>query len=691
MPKPAHDDDGHRRRLAPREVGGAGDLVGDRDPVDAEHVADPVDACRAGRCSGAIPATPIATSVVPWRNGRPNESRHDHGDIPRRALAQARRGCARALSSGSSGQQHERAGSGVFEWSTPAEAQTKPWRVSAITSGAALAHDPPSRAGPPRARAGRARAGQLARPRRRLDVRRARRRGPRPSRPPSARRRPRRRPRARRARRSARRGRRPRRSRAGRATGRIEITASNAGDADRRRGPCSGGSGSRSPRSGPRACARSRAGRHRAPGRRRASPRARARAPSPSASSPQTSASSSGGASSRFAAAIECRPAVTGAATSSWIRSASRRASGSGRTPPFENWIALATESSGVVAERVRDRRGGRERGVRLDREHRQVGAAHRVLVRRAVDAAAELARPSRAPGRRRASRSRPRPRRRATSRAASARPKLPGAAERLRPSRERARGVEHAPGEPAARLGVAHQRLRDDGAHAVAAARRARRPRRSPARRSGPGSSRRRAPARCRPRAAASIRSAGPFTARPPISGLTATHGTRALLERRADLLDREDRPDRDVRVARRDHDDVGLLERLEHAGRRRGLGRARVVDRVHLVAVRRVRRTRSGTGTSRRASRRTSAAARRSPAAARTRARTRAASRAVASESGAPARRSCVRTRCRPRSRSPSRNHASPPSSPPSRARSTSRPARPQPRSSSATPASA
>ena len=33
-------------------------------------------------------------------------------------------------------------GSAAFEWSTPADAQTKPWRVSAITSAAARADDP---------------------------------------------------------------------------------------------------------------------------------------------------------------------------------------------------------------------------------------------------------------------------------------------------------------------------------------------------------------------------------------------------------------------------------------------------------------------------------------------------------------------------------------------------------------------
>ena len=57
------------------------------------------------------------------------------------------------------------------------------------------------------------------------------------------------------------------------------------------------------------------------------------------------------------------------------------------------NWIALATERSGVVAERACDGAGGLERRVGLDREDHEVGAAHRVVVRRAGDRPAELRR----------------------------------------------------------------------------------------------------------------------------------------------------------------------------------------------------------------------------------------------------------------------------------------------------------
>ena len=58
----------------PDEVRGAGELVGDARPASCAAAARRGRACRAGRRSGARPATPIATSVVPRRNGRPNES-----------------------------------------------------------------------------------------------------------------------------------------------------------------------------------------------------------------------------------------------------------------------------------------------------------------------------------------------------------------------------------------------------------------------------------------------------------------------------------------------------------------------------------------------------------------------------------------------------------------------------------------
>ena len=75
-----------------------------------------------------MPATPIATSVVPCRKGRPKESLTITG-TPSLSWS------ARAEASGSSGSRTTVPGAGALEASTPAEAQTKPWRVSAMISG----------------------------------------------------------------------------------------------------------------------------------------------------------------------------------------------------------------------------------------------------------------------------------------------------------------------------------------------------------------------------------------------------------------------------------------------------------------------------------------------------------------------------------------------------------------------------
>ena len=60
--------------LPEHELGGARELVGDGDLRRAQLVADRVARRRAGRAAASTPATPSATSVVPCRNGRPNES-----------------------------------------------------------------------------------------------------------------------------------------------------------------------------------------------------------------------------------------------------------------------------------------------------------------------------------------------------------------------------------------------------------------------------------------------------------------------------------------------------------------------------------------------------------------------------------------------------------------------------------------
>ncbi len=77
--------------------------------------------------SGAIPAAPIATSVWPWRQARPNESvTTTAGAAPVSSRSRAR--SARAEASGSAGSRISVSGSpgGAFEASMPAFAHTKP-------------------------------------------------------------------------------------------------------------------------------------------------------------------------------------------------------------------------------------------------------------------------------------------------------------------------------------------------------------------------------------------------------------------------------------------------------------------------------------------------------------------------------------------------------------------------------------
>ena len=101
--------------------------------VELKLVPDRVDlAAPVGE--GAMPATPIATSTMPVRNGRPKESlTMTPTSRPVRSPICSRMAAAEA--SGSTGSSTSVPGSGALEASTPAEAQTNPWRVSAITSG----------------------------------------------------------------------------------------------------------------------------------------------------------------------------------------------------------------------------------------------------------------------------------------------------------------------------------------------------------------------------------------------------------------------------------------------------------------------------------------------------------------------------------------------------------------------------
>ena len=295
---------------------------------------------------------------------------------------------------------------------------------------------------------------------------------------------------------------------------------------------------------------------------------------------------------------------------------------------------------------------------------------------------------PSPAPARRRASRSRPgRPP--LTSRRASARPKspVPPTIATLMPA--------PLPARP--RRGAGARRRRSSACGSRSAERRRarrgrrRRPRRPRARRSAPGNDPQHARGDVPPARRCSIRSAGPFTARPPMSGLTATQGHVPPRERVANLAHREDRGERDVRVARREQDQIRARDRVEHARRRPRRLFPLEAEGIDLVAVAAgdepfLERERPGR---RLEPRPEPVVGRRQqpcgdtelpPRAARSRPRAaRPPATPASARDGARGRDRRARTSSRRPARRPSRAHAR------------SRPLRPQPRRSSARPASA
>ena len=169
---------GTRGRLRHHQPARGGDLVGERDDGGLEHRGrgDPVVPRRSTQAGS--PAQPIATFTSPSRHGRPNVSVTTTPRSAPEALARAPPGVVSAEPSGSSGSSVSKP-SATFEASTPAFAQTNPWRVSAITRS-------PRRATTRRV----SRSTQAARPPSASGARRA----PPPSRPPSGSRRPHRRP-----------------------------------------------------------------------------------------------------------------------------------------------------------------------------------------------------------------------------------------------------------------------------------------------------------------------------------------------------------------------------------------------------------------------------------------------------------------------------------------------------------------
>ena len=210
-------------RLAEHELGRARKLVGDGDLRRLQLVARAVVRSRAGRAAvagrrprGRRRSSPGGTD---GRTSR-SRSRRRPGRCAPAALSRMRA----AEASGSSGSSTTVPAPFAFDASTPADAQTKPCRVSAITSGG---RDRTTRTLSRRISSrwrGIGVGRQLAGLRRTARRRPATRRGPPPSKRPSARPRPRlhrgARPPARRRRRGARRGRRPPRSPAGPRAGR---------------------------------------------------------------------------------------------------------------------------------------------------------------------------------------------------------------------------------------------------------------------------------------------------------------------------------------------------------------------------------------------------------------------------------------------------------------------------------------
>ena len=308
-------------------------------------------------------------------------------------------------------------------------------------------------------------------------------------------------------------------------------------------------------------------------------------------SSPQTSASSSGGSAARFAAASECSPAATGARRSAATRCASAVASVVGRTPSGVNASSAPTREDRRLADRVRQLLGRvehRRRPSPRARRGRRLGRRPRCGAPSTPSSSA--ASRARSGSREPTTTSCPAALARSGERLAEA----AGAAHDRHPHVDRpGRDLQSArpPARPARRGGVGVAST----ISVFVTIGRTSRPARSSASASSThervdearGSTTATCAGEVPPARRASIRSAGPFTARPPTSGLTATHGHAPLRERRPDRLDREDRPDRDVRVARGDHDQLGGVERVEDAGRgRRGPG-ALVADAVDLVAV--------------------------------------------------------------------------------------------------------
>ena len=113
------------------ELGGPGDLVGDRRRGHRQRVAVGVGAARRSPRATRTPAAPIAMSVWPSRQARPAVSVTTTRDVDARTMPDAAaQGARRGV--GVLGQQHHRARPRCWRRRCPAAAMVRPWRVRTI-------------------------------------------------------------------------------------------------------------------------------------------------------------------------------------------------------------------------------------------------------------------------------------------------------------------------------------------------------------------------------------------------------------------------------------------------------------------------------------------------------------------------------------------------------------------------------
>ena len=129
-PEPADDHRGLARVLVAHQVRRGRGLVGHGDPRSRAARGRAASARPRQSSSAASPAMPIATSHWPWRQARPKESAMTTAGRPGSAGPQARARWRRDRAAAVTTCPRRAA----LEASTPALAQTKPWRVRQIST-----------------------------------------------------------------------------------------------------------------------------------------------------------------------------------------------------------------------------------------------------------------------------------------------------------------------------------------------------------------------------------------------------------------------------------------------------------------------------------------------------------------------------------------------------------------------------